>query len=50
MAIGILLAVSDPINMANFAVPISVCKDLVLYQSVQGGKFDRSSGRGLEGP
>ena len=33
MAIGILLAVSDPINMANFAVLISVCKDLVLYIS-----------------
>lgn len=33
LAIGILLAASDPINMANFAVLISVCKDLVLYIS-----------------
>lgn len=33
LAIGISLAASDPINMANFAVLISACKDLVLYIS-----------------
>jgi hypothetical protein len=33
LAIGISLAASDLINMANFVVLISVCKDLVLYIS-----------------